>query len=469
MNQTYPVCIIGAGLAGAECAFQLARHGIKTALVEMRPQKKSPAHSTSGMAELVCSNSLRSSDVTNAVGLLKQEMAALNSLIIRAAHKAKVPAGTALAVDRTLFSDLVTNTLSTNPCVTVISGVVTGITQGAQGLEVSLASGQVIRCERCVIATGPLTDEGLAGWICENTGHEYLYFYDAIAPVVEKESIDFNKAFYASRYERGENENGDYINCPMTQAEYEAFVSEIKKAELAEVKDFDRALFFDGCLPIEEMIARGDHTLLFGPMKPVGISSGERLRGDRNMGQVCSPDRPHAVVQLRQDNLHDTLYNMVGFQTRMKWPEQKRIFRMIPGLEQASFARLGAMHRNTYICSPAVLKEGLELKNVAGIFFAGQITGCEGYVESAAAGLMVGLFLSRLIKQGGLLPAPPATTALGALINHILCADKNSYQPMNINYGLFKEIELKAKKFDRKVHLLKRAVNDFWEWYYREF
>lgn len=463
MDRIFNVCVIGAGLAGSECAFQLARLGIEVALVEMRPQKSSPAHSSDKAAELVCSNSFRSNDITNAVGLLKEEMATLDSLIIRAAYQTKVPAGTALAVDRDAFSSFVTKELQGLFPISFYHETVIGLEQDKGFISVNLESGKKINCARCVIASGPLTDERLAQWILENTGQEYLYFYDAIAPIVEKESIDFDKAFYGSRYDRGETQEGDYINCPMTSEEYYRFINEIKGAELVEMRDFDRANFFDGCLPIEEMVQRGDDTLLFGPMKAVGLSSSK----EHDTKQVLDP---FAVVQLRQDNLHDTLYNMVGFQTRMKWPEQKRIFRMIPGLERAEFARLGAMHRNTYICSPEVLKEGLELNNTAikGIHFAGQITGCEGYVESAAVGLYVGLHLAGLIKHKQTLKSPPQTTAFGALLNHILNADKANYQPMNINFGLFLPIQDRAKKFDRKVLMVKRAFRDFREWYYRE-
>lgn len=454
MANPVPVCIIGMGLAGSECAWQLLKRQIPVTLVEMRPLKKSEAHHGAKAAELVCSNSLRSNDISNAVGLLKEEMASLDSLIIRAAYKARVPAGSALAVDRESFSDFISERLNNFSNFSKVSDVVRSIKQNGELLEVQLENGENILCQHCVVATGPLTEENLASWIQEQTQSEYLYFYDSIAPIVDRDSINMKIAFRKSRYDKGQRDDGDYINCPMNKEQYQGFVEAIEKAELAEVKDFDKAQFFEGCLPIEEMIRRGRETLLFGPLKPVGISNPHDME-----------NKPHAIVQLRQDNLHDSLYNMVGFQTRMKWGEQKRIFKNIPGLENAEFHRMGSMHRNTYLCSPQLLKEGLELKSLPGLHFAGQITGCEGYVESAATGLWVGLDLSAKIsqKKG---PCLPATTALGALVRHILKADAQDYQPMNINWGLFEPLDRPAKKAEKKLALVKRAAQDFRQWLY---
>lgn len=450
ISKKFPVCVIGAGLAGCECAWQLAKFGVGVALIEMRPHTKTPAHHTGNPAELVCSNSFRSNDRHNAVGLIKEEMQSLDSLIVCSAYKAQVPAGSALAVDRDVFSKAVADGLDSLPAISKFSETVVNIEKNGDLFSVICESGNIIECAHCVIATGPLTHDKLAQWILAKTGEEYLYFYDSIAPIVDGESINMKTAFRASRYGKGSD---DYINCAMTKESYEDFIAEIAKAELIEVHDFDRAQFFEGCLPIEEMVRRGPETLRYGPLKPVGITH---------------PDYPekkyHAVVQLRQDNLHATLFNMVGFQTRMKWGEQQRIFRKIPGLENVEFVRLGSMHRNTYLCSPKLLQEGLELKSLPGIHFAGQITGCEGYVESAAVGLYVGLCLGQQIKKQKTLTAPPTTTALGALIAHILHADPKDYQPMNINFGLFKNLEGRFKKTDRKIEMVKRASEDLRTW-----
>jgi len=457
--KTYPVCIIGAGLAGSECAWQLAKRGIQVCLVEMRPKKTSPAHQSDMAAELVCSNSFRGSDSKNAVGLLKEEMAALDSLIIKAALETKVPAGGALAVDRERFSTFVTNQLHSLNQITFVNDTVIGFEKSQHLIQVLLESGQSINCEQAVIATGPLTDDTLATWIQEKTGKEHLYFYDAIAPIIEKESIDMRVAFRANRYggiedtKTRKNEDtkveGDYINCPMDKDEYYRFITEIKNAELAPVHEFDKACFFDGCLPIEEMVRRGDETLRYGPLKPVGLWKQKmmhdeiRVAGSQGRGIQDTSSRNeergtkndlYAVVQLRQDNLHDTLYNMVGFQTRMRHGDQKRIIRMIPGLADAKFLRLGSMHRNTFISSPILLNESFELKTFPNLHFAGQIAGCEGYVESAAIGLYVGL------SQVGV-QMPPQTTALGALVHHVLHADPEHFQPMNVNFGLFAPFE----------------------------
>ncbi len=480
---------MGAGLAGSECAYQLAKGGIKVVLVEMRPQKNTPAHHTDKPAELVCSNSFRGVDVKNAVGLLKEEMAKTDSLIMQSAQKAQVPAGGALAVDRDVFSDEVKARLLSFENLTYRVDVVQGFERQPQGFLVICESGQHIVCDRVVVATGPLTDATLANWIRGQTGREHLYFYDAIAPIVEVDSIDMNVAFRANRWgkscivdrrssiEKGERcPEGDYINCPLNREEYEAFISAIKNAELIPVKEFDDPKFFDGCLPIEEMVRRGDDVLRFGPMKPVGLfiqgSRDRRVAGSQGHSFcVCDPALPrprepfpHAVVQLRQDNLHDTLYNMVGFQTRMKYHEQERIFRMIPGLEKAQFVRLGSLHRNTFMCSPVLLDETCGLKTCPGIHFAGQITGCEGYVESSAMGLLVGAGLRHLLSGGKTRSLPPQTTALGALAHHVLHADPEQYQPMNVNFGLFAPLTDRCRKKAKKEMLVARARQDFDEW-----
>lgn len=454
-SEIFPVCVIGSGLAGSECAWQLAKRGIRTALIEMRPAKSSPAHHTDKAAELVCSNSLRSNDVMNAVGLIKEEMAALDSLVVRAAYKSRVPAGSALAVDRDAFADFVTARLSGLECLVRIAGEALAIENEGDAKRVKLASGEAVMARHVVIATGPLTADPLSKWIAELAGRESLYFYDAIAPIVEKDSIDMNVAFLASRWGKGESEEGDYVNCPMEKPEYEAFVTALQNAELVEVHDFDKAQFFEACLPIEVMAARGMDVLNHGPMKPVGLRNPH-----------SQTPQPYAVVQLRQDNLHGSLYNMVGFQTRMKWGEQQRIFRMIPGLETAEFVRLGSMHRNTYLCSPVLLREGMELKNLSGLHFAGQITGCEGYVESAAIGLYVGSWLAKCLLERRELASPPKTTAMGALIRHILKADPSEYQPMNVNFGLFEPLEKHFAKTEKKAEIVKRATADFRKWIY---
>ena len=449
----FPVCVIGAGLAGSEAAYQLAKRGIAVALVEMRPKKMTPAHQTGLAAELVCSNSLRSDDPHNAVGLLKREMELLDSLVIRAARETCVPAGSALAVDRSRFSRSITSALKEFPLISWFEDEAVDLASGEKGIVVHLESGQKIGARRVLIASGPLTSDPLGQCIKQSTGEAFLYFYDSIAPIVEASSIKMNIAFRASRYGRGDVTDGDYLNCPMTREEYENFVEAIAQAKLAEVHDFDRAQFFEGCLPIEEMVRRGPETLAFGPMKPVGLVNPHR------------PDeKPYAVVQLRQDNLHASLYNMVGFQTRMKWPEQSRIFRMIPGLKEAEFVRFGSMHRNTYVCSPAVLNECFELRQFPGVHLAGQITGCEGYVESAAIGLHVGYLLSSV--EYGKLPysTPPPTTALGALIHHILHADPRDFQPMNVNFGLFAPLEGKIRKTEKKELFVSRAFGDIRAW-----
>lgn len=409
------VIVIGGGLAGSEAAYQIAKRGIRVTLYEMKPVKFSPAHQSQNLAELVCSNSLRSDALDSAVGLLKEEMRRLGSLIMEAADNTKVPAGKALAVDREQFSSYITKKIAAHPLITIVREEVTEIPE--EGIT--------------IIATGPLTTEGLSKRLGELIGEHYLYFYDAIAPIIFKESIDFNKVFKASRYEEGE---GDYLNCPMDEKQYKNFIQALKEAEKVPLKPFEKPVYFEGCLPIEVMAERGDETLRFGPMKPVGLK-------DPRAGKEA-----HAVVQLRQENVAGTLYNMVGFQTKLKWPEQERIFRMIPGLEKAEFARLGSIHRNTFVKAPVVITKTLQLQKNKNIFLAGQISGVEGYVESTAMGLTAGINAA-LLAGGKEMIVPPNTTAHGALINHITESNPESFQPMNVNFGLFPAL---SKKMPRK-------------------
>lgn len=442
------VHIIGAGLAGSEAAWQLAERGVKTVIHEMRPSKASPAHKTEYCAELVCSNSLRSDDYEhNAVGLMHEEMRRAGSLIMQCADATKVPAGGALAVDRDGFAETVTRKLKNHPLISFINEEITTLPAAEDG--------------SFIIASGPLTSEALIASILKEVNAQALNFYDAIAPVVYKESIDFYKAWYQSRYDKGDK--FDYINCPLTQEEYYAFVNALLSAEKVEFHDFEKeASYFDGCLPIEIMAERGIETLVFGPMKPVGLTN------PHNPEQ-----KPYAVVQLRQDNKEDTLRNMVGFQTKLKYGEQQRIFRMIPGLENAEFARLGGIHRNTFIKSPILLDDFLRLKSRPNLRFAGQITGCEGYIESATIGLLAGYFAACEARQ--VQPVlPPETTALGAMLKH-LRDDTNidDFQPMNINFGIFPTIQgettkngkfRKIKGMERKEAYCRRALADIENW-----
>ena len=438
------VQIIGAGLAGCEAAWQLVKRGVKVRLFEMKPQKFSPAHKNSDWAELVCSNSLRSDDAEhNAVGLMHEEMRRFGSLIMKAADQTKVPAGGALAVDREGFAKLVTEELKSSPLLEVVNQEITEFPAADAPLT--------------IIATGPLTSSAFINAIKNKVNQQSLSFYDAIAPVVYKESVDFSKAWYQSRYDKGDKY--DYINCPMNKEEYYRFVEELLKAEKMPFHDFEEPHYFDGCLPIEVMAERGVDTLLFGPLKPVGLTNPH------------SVEKPYAVVQLRQDNKEDTLRNIVGFQTKMKYGEQTRIFRMIPGLEKAEFARLGGIHRNTFIQSPVLLDEFLRLKAQPNVMFAGQISGCEGYVESADTGMLAGYYAACLAK--GKTPAvPPKTTATGAMLGHLLDTTAD-YQPMNINFGIFPTIQgeitangkfRKIKGADRKEAYCQRALADFAGW-----
>lgn len=431
---TISVNIIGAGLAGSESAWQLANRGIKVSLYDMKPNKMSEAHSNTSYAELVCSNSFRSDDYNNnAVGLLHQEMRMVNSLIMESADINKVPAGGALAVDRDRFASYITDKLKSHPNITIYEEEITSLPVGKEQIT--------------IVATGPLTSKALADNISNVIGGEKLSFYDAIAPVVYKDSIDFNKAWYQSRYDKGDKY--DYINCPMNKEEYYNFIEELLNGEKVEFHDFETPTYFDGCLPIEVMAQRGKDTLMFGPLKPVGLTS------------PYSVEKPYAVVQLRQDNKEDTLRNIVGFQTKLKHKEQVRIFRKIPGLENAVFARLGGIHKNTFIKSPILLDKYLRLKTSPNIMFAGQITGTEGYIESASIGWLAGYFASCFVhnKEPKL---PPRETAFGCQLAHLSDdTDIKNYQPMNINFGLFPEvppiITPKGKKQYLKGSLKKQA------------
>jgi methylenetetrahydrofolate--tRNA-(uracil-5-)-methyltransferase len=406
------VNVIGAGLAGSEAAWQLAKRGIKVNLYEMRPVKQTPAHHTDKFAELVCSNSLRANALTNAVGVLKEEMRLLDSVIMSSADACSVPAGGALAVDRHEFAGRVTELVKHHPNVTVINEEVTEIPEGPT-----------------VIATGPLTSKALSEKLLAIMEEEYLYFYDAAAPIIEKDSIDMDKVYLKSRYDKGE---AAYLNCPMNEEEFNRFYEALIAAETVPLKEFEKEIFFEGCMPIEVMASRGKKTMLFGPLKPVGLE-------DPKTGK-----RPFAVVQLRQDDAAGTLYNIVGFQTHLKWGPQKEVLQLIPGLENAEIVRYGVMHRNTFINSPKVLDPTYQFKNRKDLFFAGQMTGVEGYVESAASGLIAGINAARL-AIGSEPVIFPAETAMGSMARYITSTNAKTFQPMNANFGLFPELEKKIK------------------------
>ncbi|WP_088815186.1 MULTISPECIES: FADH(2)-oxidizing methylenetetrahydrofolate--tRNA-(uracil(54)-C(5))-methyltransferase TrmFO [Listeria] len=421
------VNVIGAGIAGSEAAWQLVKRGIAVDLYEMRPVKQTPAHHTDKFAELVCTNSLRANGLTNAVGVIKEEMRMLDSIIIESADRASVPAGGALAVDRHEFSGYITDKVKNHPLVTVHLEEVTDIPEGTT-----------------IIATGPLTSEALAEKIQNLTGEDYLYFYDAAAPIIEKDSIDMDKVYLKSRYDKGE---AAYLNCPMTEEEFHAFYEALVTAETAELKKFEKEVFFEGCMPIEVMAKRGIKTMLFGPLKPVGLENPKTGK------------RPYAVLQLRQDDAAGTLYNMVGFQTHLKWGEQKRVFGLIPGLENAEIVRYGVMHRNTFINSPKAMKNTYQLKTRKNLFFAGQMTGVEGYVESAASGLAAGINAAQYVL-GNELVEFPAESAIGSLAHYITNANTKTFQPMNVNFGLFPELPEKVRaKQERNEQLANRALN----------
>ncbi len=411
MEQT--VHVIGAGLAGSEAAYQIAKRGVKVMLYEMRPVKQTPAHHTDKFAELVCSNSLRGNSLTNAVGVLKEEMRRLDSVIIRAADECSVPAGGALAVDRHEFAAKVTDYVKNHPNITVVTEEMTEIPGGPT-----------------VIATGPLTSKALSDGLKELTGEDYFYFYDAAAPIIEKESINMEIAYLKSRYDKGE---AAYLNCPMTEEEFNRFYEALISAEVVPLKEFEKEIYFEGCMPVEVMAQRGKQTLLFGPMKPVGLE-------DPRTGK-----RPFAVVQLRQDDAAGTLYNLVGFQTHLKWGAQKEVLSLIPGLENAEIIRYGVMHRNTFINSPNLLLPTYQYKQREDLFFAGQMTGVEGYVESAASGLLAGVNAARMVKGQELIMLPPET-AMGSMAHYITSTNAKTFQPMNANFGLFPPLETKIKK-----------------------
>ena len=425
------VTIVGGGLAGCEAAWQLARRGVRVRLFEMRPLRGTEAHRSDALAELVCSNSFRNASLDTAVGLLKEEMRDLGSLVMEAADLARVPAGAALAVDRDVFAAEITRRIESDPSIEVVREEVTEIPEGPT-----------------LVATGPLTSRPLYEKLQTLFGREHLYFYDAISPIVAADSIDSTVAFRASRYDKGGN---DYLNCPMSKDEYGRFVDEVLGAEKVPTREFEKCIYFEGCMPIEEMARRGRDTLAFGPMRPVGLT-------DPRTGE-----RPWAVVQLRQDNREGTLYSMVGFQTKMTWPEQRRVFRMIPGLGQAEFVRLGSLHRNTFFHSPSLLRPTLQFVRRDDLFLAGQLIGVEGYVESTAAGLLAGLNLSRWLDGSPLL-VPPATTALGSVLAYVTDRTRRDFQPMNANYGLFPALPGRQRGREKRQALGARARRDLAEW-----
>lgn len=427
------VIVIGAGLAGSEAAWQLAKRGVNVDLYEMRPKKMTPAHKTQNFAELVCSNSLRANNITNAVGLLKEEMRRLDSLIIKCADATQVPAGGALAVDRDKFSEMITETIKNHLNINVIEEEIIQIPKG----DIPV-----------VVATGPLTSDALSQDIRTYTKQEGLYFYDAAAPIIEKDSIDMNKVYLKSRYDKGE---AAYLNCPMTKDEFFNFYNALITAEAAPLKEFEKEIYFEGCMPFEEMAKRGEKTLLFGPMKPVGL---EDPKTDK---------RPYAVVQLRQDNSEGTLYNIVGFQTHLKWGEQKRIINLIPGLENANIVRYGVMHRNTYLNSPQLLEKTYKLKEEKNIYFAGQMTGVEGYVESAASGIVAAL--NALYNQEDKQIIFPTETMIGAMANYIVDNTSKNFQPINANFGIIKplpeRIKDKKEKYERYANRSLEILENF--------
>lgn len=431
------VTIIGGGLAGSEAAWQLAQRGYPVHLYEMRPNKQTGAHQSQQLAELVCSNSLGSKLSDRATGLLQTEISSLGSMLMQCALETAVPAGGALAVDREAFANAVTNHIETHPNIQLIR-------EEKRDLPVD---------QPVIVASGPLTSIALSEAIGKLTGSEYLYFYDALSPIVSADSIDMNKAFRANRYDRGDTEEGDYINCPMTRDEYYRFVEALKGADTIQLRDFERddPHFFEGCLPIEQIAARGEDSLAYGPMRPVGIR-------DPHTGR-----RPYAVVQLRRDNLAGTLYNIVGFQTNIKWGQQKEILRLIPGLENATFVRMGQMHRNTYINSPALLDPTMQFRKHKNLYFAGQITGVEGYVGNIATGLVAAINMARTLEEKPLWVLPK-TTMLGSLCFYVANAEEKHFQPMKANFGILPELVNPPKdKALRKRMYVERAVNDLQE------
>lgn len=426
------VNVIGAGLAGSEAAWQIASRGVNVRLYEMRPVKQTPAHHTDKFAELVCSNSLRANNLTNAVGIIKEEMRMLDSLIIRAADACAVPAGGALAVDRHEFAGNVTDTIRNHPLIEVINEEVTELPEGIT-----------------IIATGPLTSPALAEQIRKLTGEEYLYFYDAAAPIIEKDSIDMDKVYLKSRYDKGE---AAYLNCPMNEEEFERFYNALVAAEIVPLKEFEKEIYFEGCMPVEVVAQRGAQTLLFGALKPVGLE------------HPVTGKLAKAVIQLRQDDAAGTLYNIVGFQTHMKWGAQKEVISLIPGLENVEIVRYGVMHRNTFINSPRVLDATYQLKANSNVFFAGQMTGVEGYVESAGSGLIAGINAANL-ALGKELVLFPHETALGSMARYVTEANPTNFQPMNINFGLFpelgKRVRTKLERAEKHAERALKAISEF--------
>ena len=420
-----PINVIGAGLAGSEAAWQIARRGVRVRLHEMRPLRMTEAHQTGMFGELVCSNSLRNDSMETAVGVLKQEMRRLGSLIIATADRVRVPAGSALAVDREEFSRILTETLAAHPMVEIVRAEATAIPSGPT-----------------IVATGPLTSPAFGAALNQVVGERNLYFYDAIAPIVTAASIDMNVAYMASRWGKG---GEDYINCPLDEAGYTAFVAALMAAEKVAAHSFEKQIYFEGCMPIEEIARRGPMTLAFGPMRPVGLA------------HPRTGERPFAVVQLRQDDGAGRLFNMVGFQTKMTYPEQRRVLRMIPGLERAEFVRLGSLHRNTFVDSPRLLRPTLQFRGRDDLFLAGQMIGVEGYVESAAAGMLAAINAARLRADLELL-VPPPETALGALVAYITDASRRDFQPMNANYGLMPDLKSRARGRERKIEMGYRAT-----------
>ncbi len=440
MREKNTVTIIGGGLAGCEAAWQIAERGCKVCLIDMKPQRFSPAHQSEQLGELVCSNSLRSNDRTSAVGLLKEEMHRCNSLMIRIAYETQVPAGKALAVDREKFANRITEIMASHPLIEIIR-------QEIINIPLPTSDNTPI-----ILATGPLTSDPLAESLAELTGKKRLAFYDAIAPIVAADSLDMSIIYCKSRYDDGP---GDYFNCPMDKETYLNFINELGKAEYMPLKEFEEAKYFEGCLPVEVIRSRGDDTLRFGPMKPVGLA-------DPKTGMD-----PYAVVQLRKENLEGTTYNMVGFQTKLTYPEQQRIFRLIPGMEKAEFVRLGSIHRNTFVLSPEILQPTLQFKVRPDLLLAGQLSGVEGYVESAAMGLLAGINAARLVQ--GLTPVvPPRETALGSLIFHLTESDPLRFQPSNINFGLFPAWEKKIRKKFRGEERAQRSLAALEKWQLEE-
>ncbi len=435
MSEKGTVTIVGGGLAGSEAAHQASKLGLRVVLYEMRPEVPSPAHNSGDLAELVCSNSLKSDSLDNASGILKEEMRRLGSLIIEAADNTRVPAGKALAVDRLKFSDYITEKIEKNPLIEVIKKEIKSV-KSIKGEH----NGPLI------ISSGPLTSPSLSESIRELTDSEHLYFYDAISPIIDAESIDYDVVFRASRYDNGQDSEGDYLNCPLNKEQYYRLTQELEGAEKIETRDFEKGIYFESCLPVEVIVERGKDTLRFGPARPVGIT-------DPKTGQS-----PFAVVQLRVENSQFTMYNMVGFQTKLKYPEQRRVFRMIPGLERAEFLRYGSVHRNTYIHSPSLLHPTLQMKNDDSIYFAGQIVGVEGYTESTAMGMIAGINAARYVLGMSPVNVPPESS-IGSLLRYITDESVKHFQPMNINFGLFPPIAKRVPKNIKKKLIAERALS----------